>query len=948
MRIKEWESLPRETRPKVRYWLPAAAVDHKDLEQELKDLKERGFGGVEIVTLFDIPDEVALGEDGWGTKHWNETLRFIAETTRKLDLSMDIANGPGWPISMPGIKNADDPAALCELTYGVIAVEESGSYHGALPGRRTVHEEGTPHLVHLMAYLETDEKVLKRDSYTDLTGGVKKGPKGLELSCELGRAPAGSRWLIFAFYRQPAVHMTGKDQFYVVDHLSEAGAKACEEYWDSILGEREAFESVESIFCDSLEYRVMMEWTPLLPQEFEKRRGYSMLPYLPVMGWKVMFPACDIPGYVFEDRQLSEMINHDYLETLTECYCENHLAVLERMAEKYGKNIRYQVAYNKPFEGERCPLYVGIPENEALGRPAVDYQKTMASAAHLGRKKRYSFECAAEFGNAYGQTYEDLMWWVKRSQMAGMNAQVLHGASYSGSYHGKYAVEGQMEGVSWPGYEGFSKFCSNYWNRTLSPKDARGVLDTIARQNAVFQKKARVDCAILRQSYSNDGMGSEFCFYPDDGLLSNRGYSYETISPFLLELPVCQVKQGQLDREGVGYQCLIVPSQSFLSKKCAERLNELVEKGLPVIWIGAPARSAFFYSEWKEEDSRAEWEEAFDRLWKNEKLIHADSMEEVPDCLLRAGILPRVRLDGNKDLMTAARVDESEDRIYYALYAYNRISCTPEDPNPDEILCSAAYQKGTTKGSYERPGERSRQSVPVSLLGTGAVYRCDPWTGKFTPLAFKEKNGRMEGRVEIEEDEMLLLALNQKETQPEAVSEEKGRKLPVHFVSLELQEILPDTPGETSFLRSHFSDQVLRYELSGLCPWNELDDSLKDFAGRGTYRGVIHVDEKASDSRYILHLGRVQDTFRVQINGTSTEFPDQVLKKADITELLHEGENEILVEVVSNLYNRLVRGLSDKDQASMPFRVPVTEKKYGIWEDETEKCVVYEMKKVRN
>ena len=46
---------------------------------------------------------------------------------------------------------------------------------------------------------------------------------------------------------------------------------------------------------------------------------------------------------------LGELVNHDYLETLTQCYCENHLAVLEEMAHKFGKNIRYQVAYNKPL-----------------------------------------------------------------------------------------------------------------------------------------------------------------------------------------------------------------------------------------------------------------------------------------------------------------------------------------------------------------------------------------------------------------------------------------------------------------------------------------------------------------------------------------------------------------------------------------------------------------------
>ena len=148
---------------------------------------------------------------------------------------------------------------------------------------------------------------------------------------------------------------------------------------------------MESIFCDSLEYQVMMEWTMGFDFFFEKEMGYSILPYLPIVKKTVFYPETDIPGYIFEDSIISDQINNDYFEMLTRCYCENHLAEFEKVAEKHGKTVRYQVAYNKPFEGERCPLYVGIPENEALGRPAIDFQKFMAAAAHFGRKKRYSF-----------------------------------------------------------------------------------------------------------------------------------------------------------------------------------------------------------------------------------------------------------------------------------------------------------------------------------------------------------------------------------------------------------------------------------------------------------------------------------------------------------------------------------------------------------------------------
>ena len=67
----------------------------------------------------------------------------------------------------------------------------------------------------------------------------------------------------------------------------------------------------------------------------------------------------------------------------------------------------------------------------------------------------------AEFGHGYGQTQEDMLWWIKRAAIAGCNAQVFHGASYCGD---------GVKGVGWPGWEAWNRFCSNNWNRTLSER----------------------------------------------------------------------------------------------------------------------------------------------------------------------------------------------------------------------------------------------------------------------------------------------------------------------------------------------------------------------------------------------------------------------------------------------------------------------------------------------
>ena len=125
-----WETLPMEMRPKVRYWVPAAAMDEDDLKAEIHKLWERGFGGVEVVVLDTLPPELSAGEDAWGTDHWNHMLDVIARETKALSMTMDIANGPAWPISMPAVT-AQDSAALCELAWGSYIADPA--VHGPQP-----------------------------------------------------------------------------------------------------------------------------------------------------------------------------------------------------------------------------------------------------------------------------------------------------------------------------------------------------------------------------------------------------------------------------------------------------------------------------------------------------------------------------------------------------------------------------------------------------------------------------------------------------------------------------------------------------------------------------------------------------------------------------------------------------------------------------------------------
>lgn len=898
MRNEIWDVLPNDMRPKIRFWVPAAQMNAEDLRNELRGLKARGFGGVEVVVLSTLPSQIASGENGWGTDHWNQMVAVIAEETSRLGLTMDLANGPGWPIAAPGICHADDPAALTELTYGVVSVSPGEMFNGQLPERRKVRPEGTPKLIAAMAYQEKQDGTLCKDSYINLDHHIQAGI--LTYTFPLGN---GHAWKLFSFYQQPACQRVNANQTYVIDHLSEDGVAAMEKYWEGVF-EDNTYPSMESFFCDSLEYDVAMDWTDLFAREFETRRGYSILPYLPFVGLKNLFPACDIPGFILDDVVLTEQINNDYLEVLTQLHCENHLAGMERMAQKFGKTLRYQVAYNKPFEADRCAMAITIPENEALGRAAVDFQRIMASAAHVGKKKRYSFECAAEFGHSYGQSYEDLFWWIKRSYMAGMNAQVLHGASYSGEY----------PDAQWPGYEGFGKLVSNYWNRTLSVPHARGCMDAITRMNILFRKTAKVDCAVYRSSYHNDGLGSEFCLYPDGGELSNNGYSYDFLSETLLEAAACSIHNRMLDAGNTDYRCLIIPEQRLVSKRMLLVVEKILAAGVPVIWVGNKPVSNRYYAA----SDRNGWQEYMNQVWDDPGLIHIDTLSEVPRVI---PVPPRIKLETGMDIMSACRADR--DAKYYALYGYNRVCFTPENPNRDEIGVSSMYRQGTVKGSYQRPGQASRKTVSVSLEGNGAVYLWNPWDGTKELLSFTPSNGRMLGCLDIEEDELLILSVEA--GQHSGICESEMCQS-ISLDALELYAFGPDTPQETSFLRSGFAETPTAIRLSELKPWKDMAPDLISFSGKGVYHGSFTVSQ-TEIRNCILEIDQVSDTFTVKVNGIEAPFPDQVMHRANLTGPVHSGENTIEITVVSNLYNRLF----DANTRTAGIPLPYRPRNYGIW-----------------
>src|SRR5262249_46876408 len=123
--------------------------------------------------------------------------------------------------------------------------------------------------------------------------------------------------------KRPAVGGEG----FVLNHLERA---ATDHYLDTV-GNRlmRAFGSTPpyAIFCDSLEV-YNQDWTRDLLNEFRKRRGYDLKPYL--------------PGLITDIGPKTAAIRHDWGKTLTELLNERFLAPMRDWSQRNRTRFRIQ------------------------------------------------------------------------------------------------------------------------------------------------------------------------------------------------------------------------------------------------------------------------------------------------------------------------------------------------------------------------------------------------------------------------------------------------------------------------------------------------------------------------------------------------------------------------------------------------------------------------------
>jgi hypothetical protein len=347
---------PDDARIMMRWWWFGPAVTKPELEREMRVMKESGIGGFEVQPVYPV----ALDNEAGGIKTlpflsdgFLDALRFTSEKARELGLRFDLTLGSGWPFGGPTVS-IDHAAG--RLRYEHVKVD-SATRFVKVPAIGAGEK-------FLAAFLAKSEgSSFAPDSIRELTT-IKAGV------LELDSVPAGAHEVLFFIssrtgmqVKRPAVGAEG----FVLDHINRA---ATDDYLKTVgdrllqpLGANIPY----SIFCDSLEV-YNSDWTGDFLEEFQKRRGYDLKPYLPAL--------------VNDMGQQTLALRRDWGKTLNELLNERFLAPVQEWSKQNHTRFRVQ-DYGVPAAAISGNAFVDIPDGEGAQWKVVRAARWASSASHL-------------------------------------------------------------------------------------------------------------------------------------------------------------------------------------------------------------------------------------------------------------------------------------------------------------------------------------------------------------------------------------------------------------------------------------------------------------------------------------------------------------------------------------------------------------------------------------
>ncbi len=409
--------------PFVRWWWNGNKIEKNEIIRQLHLLKQAGIGGVEInpIAFPTTGDDLGIKSLRWLSDEWIEMLQVAFSEAKKLNMTCDLIVGSGWPFGSEDLKQderAQVVLIMAEELEGPIDYEVS-RYHifnETDPGVTDTEPSRTFEILSLKLVPEpmsSLDQVIELSDQKDNELIKVQVPEGKHVFYALVKVNS------FAAVINGAPGAAGP----IVNHMDKDAVRRYLDNMSNTIQKKTGPLSnhLRAFFTDSMELEGS-NWTFDFPEEFQKRRGYDLMQYLPFIMFKVgrLGAVVDEQYGVEKTSDFEEVIRRvrfDFEYTKAELLYERFTQTYLAWCKEQNVKSRAQT-YGRGFFPLETGLGYDIPEGESWttnwlrhkigeemsdedyrrGRGYTMINKYVSSAAHLTGKRFVSCE---EMTNTY-------------------------------------------------------------------------------------------------------------------------------------------------------------------------------------------------------------------------------------------------------------------------------------------------------------------------------------------------------------------------------------------------------------------------------------------------------------------------------------------------------------------------------------------------------------------
>lgn len=859
-------------RPFVRWWWNGDKVEKSELSRELRLLKDAGIGGVEInpIKFPARTDDMGKPSLRWLSDEWLDALQHTFSEAKALGITCDLIVGSGWPFGAEYLEG-EERAQL--VLIGTKKLEGKIDYEASLFDllKEADPAVSSPYPRRKMEILSVK---LVPDPFTDMAQ-VKDLSHQIKSGYITATIPKG-KYVLYALVKidgfLEVINGAPGADGPVLNHYDKAAVtKYLTHMSDGIQRKLGPLSKhIRAFFTDSMELEGA-NWTADMLDEFKKRRGYDLMPYLPFTQFKVGSMG-NIFDYGYgaelgtEMKNTLQRVRYDFDLTKTELLKERFIDTFTKWCRDNNVKSRAQ-AYGRgyfPLEGS---FDMDIPESETwikagigkemsetdprIGRGYTIINKYVASAAHLKGKRLISCEELTNTDVVFNETLELMKITGDLSTISGVTHPVFHGFNYS-------PPDAPFPG--WVRYGCYLNERNTYWPYFKYFNDYKARISALLQQADMF-----ADIAVLppvADMWSIYGAQNEpfpSLAYPTHlslvwEAMHQNGNACDYVSETVIR--DAEMKNGQMTYGPRKYHTLFLVQVDSLEPATAEKLLLFVQNGGRIFCLDTYPNKSLGLTNYQQRD--------------NQVKTAVEKMKTFPDRFILLTKPEKEFIQWYKDIQTK-----------YSITPYVRIS------KPDRFLTQVRYQaKGTEILYFTNSSLDNTHLIDISpneqITKGKQAWIWDAETGE----RFKLENSKQITLDLGPADSVLVVFDNNK----------KGKVFKPKPTSSNNNTAINNWTVEFQ----HINGTNKKTSITALKDLKDIPEFVS-FSGTAIYRGNLNVADKAKTE--YLNLGKVYGISELIVNGKSLGIQWYGRRIYPLKGAIKDGDNTVEIKIITTMGN---------------------------------------------